>query len=268
MIKQYLNIKLTTPLIWLLLAFLAALSLILGVAIANLNAMRETKNQTQRITDLRWQTIQLSQQALTLSSRNNRITLQVFLMTEHSEINLLLTERRQNTDQIDGLLRQIGALVNTEPERQLLDAIHQSRHSYVTSYQQALNLLLQESKLTEARQEMLTVALPRLHVYHEAWERFLTYQYNQVNHDGDLIEARYQHAQQRSLLLLMVGALLAIGSVLELVTQLQKAKALAAQQTRLLEQAQRASKSSNKTPTAGLLLGHNITTPHGKQQIR
>jgi len=264
-IQKYM--KFPAALLCLGLAFGASLVLTIGVGAANLKQMAKMKAEIQHITDVHWQSSLLAQQVLGLSSRNNRITLQVFLLTDEKVIDLLLKERRQNSDQITALIRQIAGLVTTDEERQLLDAITQARQPYVESYQTALNLLLHESKLADARQMLLTVTLPRLHVYHEAWEKFVNYQSDQIAQSGAVVEACYNQVYQRSLRLFTIGALLAFGIAGLVLNQLRQNEIVMGGHSRALEQVNRVLKTYTK-PADNEKLWVETLAPHRSEGRR
>jgi len=118
---------------------------------------------------------------------------------------------RQNSDQIGALLQQIEGLASTDEERQLIVAIVQTRRPYRESYKTVLDLLLHESKRAEAQQMMLTVTLPRLVAYHEAWEKFEAYQGDAVAKSSATVEALYKRWYKRSPIFFFFGTLLAVG---------------------------------------------------------
>ena len=255
------HVKLSASLLWLGLAFGVSLVLTIGVGIDNLSQMGEMKVEIQRMTDSRWQSSQLAQQALVLSSRNNRITLQLFLMNDGKEIEALLEERRQNTEQITALLRQIGGMVNSDEERQLLDAILLARRPYVDSDQTAVNLLVHEARRVDGRQMILTTTQPRLQVYHDAWEKYINYQSDQIAKSGAAIEVRYKRVHARTLRLFGAGVLLAIGIAGAVVFRLWHADHLMARHSRALEQVHRVLKTHTKPDPADKLWVDRVA-PH------
>ena len=100
--------------LWLGLAFILSLLLTAGVGVVNLRLMGEMKTEIQRLTDIRWQSSQFAHQALELSSRNSQITLQVFQVTDSKQIDALMAERQENSDQISALLTQVAGMVNSD----------------------------------------------------------------------------------------------------------------------------------------------------------
>ena len=205
------------------------------------------KTEIQRLTDIRWQSSQFAHQALELSSRNSQITLQVFQVTDSKQIDALMAERQENSDQISALLTQVAGMVNSDEERQLIEAIIRTRRSFVKSDQLALNLLLHESRLADARQEMWHVTMPQLLLCQEIWEKFVTYQSDQIAKSGAALEARYNHVRHRSLLSFSVGVLLALNFAGVVVLQLLYQQTLIDRYSQHIDQVQQVLKSQSKS---------------------
>ena len=102
--------------------------------------------QIQSVVYNHWKTEQLSREAFGLSDENSRITLQVFLIEDHDEINRLLAQRLANTARISGLIEMIKPRLKSGEEKRLLDDVQATRTPYVDSYNQALTLLFTETK--------------------------------------------------------------------------------------------------------------------------
>lgn len=124
----------------------------------------------------RWATLQLAQEALHYSNWNSRIALEIFLQPGKQEIEPLLLQRAGQSAKISALVQNLREQVESEAEKELLDAVDAARWPYVNSYEQALHLLIDEQKPAEARAVMVQVALPLLLHYHQAWNAFVRYQ--------------------------------------------------------------------------------------------
>ncbi len=236
------NLKFSAVLPWLGLAFGVSLVLTVGIGLMNLRQMGKMNAEVQRVTETQWPSFELAQQALKLSNRNNRITLQLFMISDEHGIEGLLKEMRQNSDQIGALLQQIEGLASTDEERQLIVAIVQTRRPYRESYKTVLDLLLHESKRAEAQQMMLTVTLPRLVAYHEAWEKFEAYQGDAVAKSSATVEALYKRWYKRSPIFFFFGTLLAVGIFGLVGAQLRQKDILVTRSKTELENAKRALK--------------------------
>jgi len=124
--------------------------------------------------------LELAQEALHYSNWNNRITMEIFSLERREEIDPLLVQRADNTEKISDLLQKIREQVESEEERELLDAVDATRWPYINSYEQALHALIDEQKLAEAREAMVKLTLPLLLNYHDAWNAFVQFQRAEV----------------------------------------------------------------------------------------
>ncbi|MGD0464631.1 MAG: ATP-binding protein [Tepidisphaeraceae bacterium] len=176
-----------------------------------LRQMSNTNVAVQEVVAQRWHKVQLAREALHYSTLNNRITMQVFLMTDRKEIGVLECARASNTEVITRLLKEIESAVESEDERSLLAKVGAARRVYVTSYLAALNLLLNEGKPDEARQMIVKVAIPNLVIYHNAWEAFVNFQGSKMDQARNEIEADYRSARTAVVYLLALAAILATG---------------------------------------------------------
>jgi len=176
-----------------------------------LRQMSNTNAAVQQVVAQRWHKVQLAREALRYSTLNNRLTMQVFLLTDRKEIGVLERARASNTETITRLLKEIDSAVESKDERSLLAKVGATRRAYVTSYLAALNLLLNEGKPDEARQMMVKVAIPNLVIYHNAWEAFVNFQGSEMDEARDEIEADYRSARTTVVYLLVLATILATG---------------------------------------------------------
>jgi len=112
---------------------------------------------------------QLAQEALTYSNWNIRITMEIFPLKSSEEIGPLLALQDHNTEKISALGKQLREQIESEKERELLDAVDSARWPYIDSYKQALHLLLDEQKPAQARAAMIQATLPLLKNDHSVW---------------------------------------------------------------------------------------------------
>ncbi len=160
-----------------------------------LSRMDRINTHLEEILRKRWAKAQLAQEALTYSNRNNRITMEIFLLESKEEIDPLLVQRAQNTEKISALGQQIREQIESEEERGLLDAMDAARWPYINSYKQALHLLIDEQKPAEARATMVKVTLPLLKNYHNAWNAFVLFQTDQMNQELEKEVAERKRAE-------------------------------------------------------------------------
>jgi signal transduction histidine kinase len=195
------------------LRLIVAFSLLIGILVLGgglaLSRLSQVQTRVDDALDQHWAKVQLSRQALRYSSLNNRLTMQIFLLKDREKIDPLLAECHEINERISDLVRQLGRQTESDEEKKLLRTIQEARSSYVQSYQQALKLLIAETDTDQARRVMLDVTLPRLLIYHAAWEAFVDFQGAQMERAGARIKADLLAMRWRVLLLLGLGVLLA-----------------------------------------------------------
>jgi len=187
---------------------------LLGLGWLGLSRMGRINADLEELVTKRWAKVQLCRAALTLSSLNNRITMEIFLLDNPEQIPPLLEERIENTKKISALVSEIQAQgVEPGEERELLDAMVAARTPYIASYKQALHLLIDEHQYTQARAAMVEQTLPLLIRYHDAWNRFVDFQGQQMDEAAVKSRSRYAraHALVLGLILLAAGLCGAIG---------------------------------------------------------
>jgi PAS domain S-box-containing protein len=130
-----------------------------------------------------WAKAQLAQEALTYTNWNSRIMMAIFLLKSREEIEPLLVQQDQNTEKISALGKQLREQIESEKERELLDAVDAARWPFVDSYKQALHLHIDEQKPAQAGAAMVKATLPLLKNYHSAWNAFVQFQGDQMNQE-------------------------------------------------------------------------------------
>src|SRR5258708_3289814 len=105
------------------ISFCLLIPILIGVGCFSLRLMSKMNAAVHEIVQQRWGKVQLSREALRYSTLNNRITMQIFLMTDRKEIDALLVERAKNTDTISGLFKQVEKRLESEEEKKLFTDI-------------------------------------------------------------------------------------------------------------------------------------------------
>jgi signal transduction histidine kinase/ActR/RegA family two-component response regulator len=162
----------------------------------------------QDITYNRWAEEQQVREAYRLSDQNSRNLLSVFLIDDQDEIKRLLAQCAADSKRISELVRAIEPQLDTEEEKRLLNAVEAARQPYIESYKQALAKLLDEHQREEARKMMVEVSLPRIAVYHAAWDAFAQCQVDKIEQGIRLSKADFASAQQRLLFLIILAVLI------------------------------------------------------------
>ena len=180
-----------------------------GLGELNLHDSDKVNADILKITETEWRKAHLAREALQFSHQNNRITMEIFLLSDRKVVDELLGERQQNSDQITVLLNQIYKLSDPGEEQHLLAAINNARQPYLKSYLTALDLLLHQSQSEAAQKMLIEDTLPKLDAYQDAWKHFLAYQDRQIDSGGNEITDYYNLSRQRNVSLLSAGIVLA-----------------------------------------------------------
>ncbi|MGA2337822.1 MAG: EAL domain-containing protein [Terriglobales bacterium] len=193
-------------------AFAVLIAMLVGIGQSGLRRMKEIDGSPGDITGRRSDKLQLSREALRLSNRNSRITMEIFLVQDRAQTNLLLATRAENTKKITALVAEITSRCESAEERQRLSAVGATRKPYVDSYLRALHLLVDERKRDVAVAVMVNETLPALVKYHAAWEEFVDFQRDQMIIANKQAEVEYAKARRLAYLLIVlaVGFALAI----------------------------------------------------------
>ena len=162
------------------------------LTLSRLNTLREA---SASLYERHAATLQLVEDARTYSNRNNRVTLQVFLVDTRPEVNALLRTRAQNSEVISQLLVKLGALANSAEEGRLLGAVSSARAAYVHSY--LFNLeRLQGGHRRVAQQAMSDETLPLLATYDAQWESYERFQKRDLDASIERNAAEYRTTQR------------------------------------------------------------------------
>jgi signal transduction histidine kinase/CheY-like chemotaxis protein len=202
-------VKRRSIVLMLAISFGFLVCILLGLGWLGLSRMSRIHSDLEDLVTKRWAKVKLCRTALAYSSLNSRITVEVFLLDNSDQIAPLLKNRAENTKIISALLSQIQAQgVAPGREHELLDAIVLARTPYIASYLQALHLLIDEHKYVKARAVMVDQTLPLLIRYHEAWNRFVEFQGEQMDEAATDSRSHYARAHTVVLSLILLAAAL------------------------------------------------------------
>ncbi len=194
--KMFLGISTAFGLLTLILA---------GAGLLILGRMTRIEAQARELLSKQRAKIELSEESIRCSARNNRITMEILLRNDRKEIPELLAERAKNTDRISELLKQLSDKGDSADETKLITAVWERRNPYIDSYKEALALYLEQHKYEEAKAKMVKVTLPRLVDYHEAWTKLLDFQKARMEKTEATVRAHFQAARRQVLWLLGLG---------------------------------------------------------------
>ena len=185
------------------LAFGLLVGTVIGIGILGLSRMDQINAKREEILDSRWPKQQLARQALAYSTRNSRITMEIFLLRDKRVIDPLLKNRAENTDAISALVAKLETQCDLPEEKRLLAAVKDARAPYVASYLRALHLLVDEGKVDAARAIMVEDTTPALFRYHQAWDNFMQFQVDEMEKAAK--QSRTSYAAARALVAFLIG---------------------------------------------------------------
>jgi signal transduction histidine kinase len=190
------------------LAFGLLVVLMVIVGDQGLRRMDQINSDLQDMMSQQWTKVRISREALALSNRNSRITMQVFLLRNRAQIDALLVSRAANSAQIAVLLAELDSRCKSEEEKQRLAHINDQRKRYLDSYLRALNLLVHEQKYEAAADVMVEQASPELLKYQSAWDDFVRFEGDELERAARESRARNMNARSLALLSTMIAVLL------------------------------------------------------------
>ena len=190
------------------LAFGLLVVMMVIVGDQGLRRMDQINNDLQDMMSQQWSKVRISREALALSNRNSRMTMQVFLLRNRAQIDALLISRAENSAQISVLLAELDRRCQSEEERHRLAHIEDQRKRYLDSYLRALNLLIHEQKYEAAADIMVEHASPDLLKYQSAWEDFLRFEGDELERAARESRARIMKARSLAILSTIIAVLL------------------------------------------------------------
>ena len=200
MSKKTLRIRLI-----LVFGFLVVVLTVVGYVL--LGKMSRTQADVEQVVNHRWNKVKLSRQAIGISTVNHRITMEVLLLDDQQEIRKLLQLRSENSQVITQILNQLNSIADAGPETQLLQFIDEAQAPYVNSYKREFARLIDEERRDEARIILVRTTLPLFENYHQAWNKFVQFEGEQMDAAVKESSATYlsAHRLARFLILLSIA---------------------------------------------------------------
>jgi hypothetical protein len=162
------------------LCFGLLIAILLGTAYLALDRMQRAYASLQAELDESMLELQLAQDGMRYSSENSRIIMELFLVRRPEVIDQLLAHRAENSRKITALIPLLEVRCASDKEKRLLQTVKETRAAYTDSYQQFLHLLLIEKNREAAAELMVAQTLPALFRYHNAWDEFAWFQFDEV----------------------------------------------------------------------------------------
>jgi PAS domain S-box-containing protein len=190
------------------IAFGCLMLILAGITWLGIHRTSQMTAEINEIAHRRWEKAQWCREALRCSSANMRITMELFLTPSSNQSNTLRDEQLENSARISEMLGNISARVETGEEKALVQTVWAYRERYVYGYRNALGILLEQGRETEAREMMVNNVLGFLVAYHNSWEDFARFQGGQIHLAANAAEARIQSTRKQVLGLFMTGIIL------------------------------------------------------------
>jgi two-component system sensor histidine kinase/response regulator len=191
-------------------AFFILIALMIGTAYLGFSRMNQINANLAVVLGRQWTALQLSKEALSYSSRNNLVTMEIFLVKDKSKIDSLLKTRAENSRIISELITKIEPQCDSPEDDRGLAAVKSARAAYLASSQQALHLLVDKQRPDEAGSLLVEETTPALLKYHSAWAIFEQLQMDQVDQAAKDSNASYVKTRAFVLLLIALAVFTAI----------------------------------------------------------
>jgi len=201
-------------------ASLVLISLVGGVGYLGLDAMDSLYANARTIVETQWMGVQLASEALTYSNRNSRINMQIVVTSDPRDIDSILVDRAKHNAGSSDRLQRLQSRLDSEKERELLNAIIEARSDYVTSYKQASDILFDQKNTEEARQRLIQLTFPLLLKYRLGWGDFVRFQADDLDEQLKRSAIKYVAVRTRTICLIVLSVLLAFGIAVVVVHKL------------------------------------------------
>ncbi len=192
------------------LCFALLIAMLVTVGSLGLRQLHGLDRELEDIIDHDWVKVQISRRAVEYSNLNGRLTTHVFLTDDQAEIKTLLSQTAKNSEEISSIIETLKARIESAEESRLIEEIVQKRAAYVSSYRQALDLLLNHKRPLAARELMSREALPRVIEYQKAWHALVDYQGGQMDAAQNREALTGASLRRTSLLLIGLEVFLAV----------------------------------------------------------
>jgi two-component system, sensor histidine kinase and response regulator len=191
-------------------AFVILIALLIGIAYLGVSRMKQINADLTVVLGRQWTALHLSQEALSYSSRNSRVTMEMFLVKDGQSIDSLLQSRAETSQAISELITKIEPQCDSPEDEQGLAAVKSARAAYVASTHQVLRLLVDEHKRDAASALLVEETAPLLLKYHSAWQAFEQLQMDQVDQAAKESNASYARTRDFVLVLIVLAVFTAI----------------------------------------------------------
>jgi PAS domain S-box-containing protein len=163
------------------IAFAFLILLLMGIGLLEFGRVSRISTDLNEILGRRLAKIGTAHDAVFFANLSFGITTKVLLLSHRDTetMDALLAQRATNTARISDDQRKLQTAADSDQERALLANIDVARVQASASIQRLLQLL-KDQRPDDARQAMLTITMPLLADYHDAWNTFIQFQVDQM----------------------------------------------------------------------------------------
>src|ERR1700678_1608822 len=176
--------------------FTVPIAILLATCYWASNRVITVDHAVDRATESRILKLQLVHRAVRYSNDNNNITTRLFLEKNAPSPAEVLARRDENSGKLTEILAELDAACDSDRERQLLQAIKETRAPYLANYRLALKVLLQDKDRAKAESLMLGEVMPSLYAYRIAWDELAAFEMAQIkasNEQGEALDVKTRH---------------------------------------------------------------------------
>jgi len=155
----------------------------------------------------RYNTVELTHQAIENSITNARITLQLFETADPEEEKRLNAQNEATSREISAQIAEIEKSLSSNQEQ--FEVVTQNRQAYISARQQAKKLLA-DKKRDQAQAVLSGEVIPALEKYRASWQRFIDMQTSAVQQS--MKESQDAYALGRRIALLLLAVILVLGA--------------------------------------------------------
>ncbi|MBI4852763.1 MAG: methyl-accepting chemotaxis protein [Acidobacteria bacterium] len=192
----------------LILGYSLLILILIAVGGLGIYEMASVNKNLEIIVDKRLAKLDLTRAAISRVQDNGRITMEVFLLKDKTEIDKEIARQEENKLEITKIVEKIEASLEIDKEKSLLTSVKEARKPYVESFSRAVSMVSQ-GKAEEANAVVLREVLPNLNKFISAWESFIEYQGELTNQAVGESKASYQSSRTLIFVLIFVALVLA-----------------------------------------------------------
>jgi PAS domain S-box-containing protein len=197
----------------LAIAFGFLVSILIWVSWLGLSRMSRINADLNEILGRRWARVELAREGLFYANSNYQITTSLLLLNHRDKetIDALIARRAKNGAQISAIQKKLADQADSDQERELLATITDTRSPVNVSVKRLWELLVNEDRPQEARDDLISTTIPLLNKYHDSWNAFVQFEVGQMEQARNRARDNYADARKLMMFLVLPGIAMAIG---------------------------------------------------------